>query len=216
MQAAEAILLGLSSGPACLASCGPVLLPWLAAENAPLAKTTQLLGLYLGGRFVAYLVFGIVAGIAGALAPPDAKVQALLFGAANLGVAILLAWYSFRLRPAAMEAGCGQACGGCPAGRGRWSHLGPASLGLVTGLNLCPPFIAATARAAQGGSLAYALLFFVFFFLGTTAWFLPLPAIGLLRRTGSLILVARITMGLLAVYYGYLGLIAFVGRLLYA
>jgi len=216
MQAAEAVLLGLTSGPACLASCGPVLLPWLAAENAPLARTAHLLGLYLGGRFAAYLVFGLVAGLAGAVAPPDAWWHTTLFGVANLGVAALLARYAVRLRPAPVEANCRHACDGCPAVRRRWSQLGPVSLGLVTGLNLCPPFIAATARAAEGGSFAYALLFFVFFFAGTSIWFLPVPALGLFRRAGSFVLVARITMGLLAVYYGYLGLIAFVGRFFYA
>src|SRR5512135_2542899 len=131
MQIAEAILLGLASGPACLASCGPVLLPWLAAENAPLARTAQLLGLYLGGRFAAYMVFGLVAGLAGTLAPPDPGAKALLYGAANLGVAGLLGWYSLRL-PAAPEAECGRPCEGCPVARDRLSGTGPVTLGLLT------------------------------------------------------------------------------------
>jgi hypothetical protein len=69
---------------------------------------------------------------------------------------------------------------------------GPAALGLLTGLNLCPPFIAAGIRAAQSASMMQALAFFALFFLGTSVWFIPFTAIGCIARSKSLWQLARI------------------------
>jgi len=46
----EALLLGVSSGPVCLASCTPVLIPVLAAEQRSPRGTGALLAQFLGGR----------------------------------------------------------------------------------------------------------------------------------------------------------------------
>jgi len=78
---------------------------------------------------------------------------------------------------------------------------------LVTGLNLCPPFVAAGLRATQEPNLTGVLLFFTVFFLGTSVWFLPSVSLGLLRRFEAIAVVARFTLFLLAAYYGYLAVI---------
>ena len=44
----EALLLGVSSGPVCLASCSPVLVPVLAAEQRSPRGTGALLAQFLG------------------------------------------------------------------------------------------------------------------------------------------------------------------------
>jgi hypothetical protein len=41
MNLAEALALGFGSGPICVASCGPVLLPWLGAEPRGLGGDGQ-------------------------------------------------------------------------------------------------------------------------------------------------------------------------------
>jgi hypothetical protein len=80
-------------------------------------------------------------------------------------------------------------------------------VGLATGVNLCPPFVAAGVRAAENASLWGALLFFFLFFLGTSVWFVPSVSIGLLRRFEAVSAVARLTLFLLAAYYGYLAVV---------
>ncbi len=196
---AEAFLLGLSSGPACLASCGPVLLPALAAERGSPRRTTALLTQFLAGRLAGYLVFAAAAwGVGYSLATlPQSRIW--LFGFANLGLAMLLAAYAFAL-PRAPGMTCGKLCS-------RYRNLAPAIIGLVTGVNLCPPFLAAGVRAVQNTSLAGVLLFFLLFFLGTTIWFVPSVSLGLLRRFEAVSVVARLTLFLLAAYYGYLALV---------
>ncbi len=201
---AEAFLLGISSGPACLASCGPVLLPALAAERGSTRRAGVILAGFLGGRLAGYLAFAVLAWALGVSLAAAPATRAWVFGTANLALAGMLAAYAFAL-PKAPTA-CGGSCG-------RYRGMAPAAIGLVTGFNLCPPFLAAGVRAVEGASLAAALLFFFLFFLGTSAWFIPSLSVGLLRRFEAIAVVARFVLFILAVYYGYLGVIM-LGRIL--
>jgi len=206
---AEALALGFGSGPVCVASCGPVLLPWLGAEPRALGTTAQLLGLFLGGRLAGYLAFAVVAWAAGMTLPVDPHTRTLIFGLANFGLAALLAFSAYMPRRR-----CARAADEHPT---RLYQIGAAdrfrppaalTLGFLTGLNLCPPFVAAGVRAAATHSLSGALAFFALFFAGTSVWFLPSLAISPLRRFSVVPAVARMTMAALAVYYAYLGVVS--------
>ena len=204
----EALLLGVSSGPVCLASCTPVLIPVLAAEQKSPRATGALLVQFLGGRLAGYLAFACLAWLLGLSLQLQPRAHALVYGLADLGLAIFLAGYALAMRtqPAAT---CGQPC---PAARARlfaqrYRSFASVILGFVSGLTLCPPFVAAGIRAAESGGLAHSLLFFLCFFFGTSIWFAPSVGLGLLRRFAAVGTVARLTLFLLAGYYGYLALI---------
>ena len=205
----EALALGFASGPVCLAACGPVLLPWLAAEPRALAATGRLLGVFLGGRLAGYLAFAVAAWAAGAALPADAGTRSLIFGLANLGVATLLgvsAAFPQRVCAAERTSADGRLCQIEPANR--FHPPAALTLGFLTGLNLCPPFVAAAVRAAETRNLAAACAFFLVFFVGTSVWFLPSLAVSSLRRFEAVPLLARMTMGVLALYYAYLGIVS--------
>lgn len=205
---AEAVVLGFASGPVCVAACGPVLLPWLAAEPRGLRATGQLLGVFLSGRLAGYLAFAVVAWAAGVALPVDASTRTLIFGLANLGLAALLV---------ISAASPHRHCPAHASSREPLHQIGSAdrfrpptalTLGFLTGMNLCPPFVAAGIRAAETQSLAGACAFFLFFFAGTSVWFLPSIAISPLRRFEAVPVVARLTMAVLALYYAYLGIVS--------
>jgi len=208
MNLTEALALGFGSGPVCVVSCGPVLLPWLGAEPRRLGATSRLLATFLGGRLAGYLGFAIIAWAAGLTLPIDVRMRTLIFGLANFGLAALLGFSAYSPRRlCAPEPG---------ARRPRLYQIGAAyrfrppaalTLGFLTGFNLCPPFVAAGVRAAATHSLRGALAFFALFFAGTCIWFLPAVAVSSLRRFSAVPTVARITMGALAVYYAYLGVL---------
>ncbi len=185
-------MLGLSSGPACLASCGPVLLPWLAAERRNTQGTALALTEFLAGRLAGYLAFAAIAWWTGAAMPLAPRTRGLVFGAAHVGLAVALALYAVRPKRH------------CTRGR----SAAPLTLGLLTGINLCAPFLAAAIRAAESATLAGSVAFFAAYFAGTTVWFLPAIGIASLPRFEALPTVARYTLAVLAAYYGYLGLIA--------
>jgi sulfite exporter TauE/SafE len=204
----EALLLGVASGPVCLASCSPVLVPVLAAEQKSPRDTGALLAQFLGGRLAGYLGFACLAWLLGLSLELQPRGRALVYGLADLGLAIFLGWYALIMR-AQPAADCEQPC---PAARARlfaqqYRSFAPVILGFVSGLTLCPPFVAAGVRAAESGGLAHALLFFLWFFFGTSIWFAPSVGLGMLRRFAAVGTVARLTLFLLAGYYGYVALV---------
>jgi len=206
---AEALALGFGSGPVCVASCGPVLLPWLGAEPRDLATTGRLLAIFLGGRLAGYLALAVVAWLAGLTLPVDLRTRTLIFGLANFGLAGLLGFSAcfphrrcvsppHERHPRLYQIGAAD----------RFRPPAALTLGFLTGLNLCPPFVAAGVRAAATHSLPGALAFFALFFFGTCVWFLPSLAVSSLRRFSVVPAVARMTMGALAIYYAYLGVVS--------
>jgi sulfite exporter TauE/SafE len=211
---AEALALGLASGPACMAACGPVLVPSLLTTRPGLRHNSNFLFFFLGARLLGYLLFAVSAWELGMLISLPPKVRVLLMGTVNVSLAGVLLWYSFSAR-----RNCGQAC---PSSKlvqidGPKDHtaIGAAGLGLLTGLNLCPPFVTAGVRAAELGSVAQALLFFTAFFVGTSAWFVPFAAFSCITRNQGVMTVARMAMVLIALFYLSLGFAMLIGRKIY-
>ena len=206
---AEAVALGFGSGPVCVAACGPVLLPFLGAEARKLGPTGRLLAIFLGGRLAGYLGFAVVAWAAGLTLPPELRTRTMVFGLANFGLAAVLGFSVFFPRRACVQSQDGEPARLYQIGTAnRFRPPAALTLGFLTGLNLCPPFIAAGVRAAATHSLTGALAFFALFFAGTSVWFLPALGVSWLRRFGAVPAVARMTMAALSIYYAYLGVVS--------
>ena len=234
----EALMLGLASGPACVASCGPVLVPSLLASDKGWRVHGRYLTSFLGGRLAGYLLFAVAAWAVGAAlfaaggGTSSSALKERVTGAVYVALAVVLAWYAWKVGKKSAVAGShsadGEHCGACAADAVQRADrasglvtIGPAEksrvpaaalLGLLTGLSLCPPFVAAGVRAAQLGSLSAALVFFAVFFGGTSVWFVPFVGLGAVTRNEAVVTVARMTMALIALYYGYAGLMMLVGR----
>ncbi len=208
----EALALGLASGPACVASCGPVVVPSLLAEHTGLRINVRYLSAFLGTRLIGYLVFAAVAWQLGSLVSLRPPTSSWVFGLIHLLLACVLVRYAYSV---------GRACGHHPSSNselvtiakaGKHRIPGAAALGFLTGVSLCPPFAVAGVRAAQMASMAAALLFFTVFFLGTSVWFVPFASLGWLKRNQAMTTVARMAMALIALYYLYMGLTVLIGR----
>jgi sulfite exporter TauE/SafE len=206
----EALLLGLASGPACVASCGPILVPSLLAEQAGLRLNTRYLGAFLATRFLGYLLFAAVAWELGALVTLRPPARSFLFATIHVLLAGVLLRYAY-----SVGRTCAHSCAGpqlVTIGTVKNRRIsGAAVLGFLTGVSLCPPFVVAGVRAAEMASMAAALLFFAVFFLGTSAWFVPFAGLGWVKRNEAVTTVARMAMVLIAVYYGYVGLTMLTG-----
>ena len=145
-----------------------MLVPSLLSTRPGLRPNTGFLFSFLGARLLGYLLFAAVAWELGVLITLTPKLRVLGMGAVNVSLAGVLLWYAYSARH-----NCGQVCMSSklvqiesPKDR---TAIGAAGLGLLTGLNLCPPFVTAGLRAAELGSVAQALLFFMGFFVGTSA-----------------------------------------------
>jgi sulfite exporter TauE/SafE len=214
----DALALGLASGPACLAACGPVLVPSLLAGQPGMLRNLRTVAVFLGTRLLGYLLFAVIAWQLGSLASLLVKPHPHLVGIVYALMAGVLVWYAW-----AVKGNCAGTCStsklvtiegktdGRESGDVRKSMAGVALLGFLTGLNFCPPFVVAGIRAAELGSLPGALLFFAIFFAGTSIWFVPFAGLGCVVRNQALVTVARMTMGLVALYYLALGLYMLLG-----
>jgi sulfite exporter TauE/SafE len=201
----EALFLGLASGPACVASCGPVLVPSLLAERSGLRLNSRYLSAFLATRLLGYLLFAAVAWELGALVSLPPSARSLIFALIHVLLAGVLLRYAY-----AVGRACDHACAGSElvtiGGAGKHRITGAAVLGFLTGVSLCPPFVAAGVRAAELASVLAAVLFFAVFFLGTSVWFVPFAGLGWVRRNEAVTTVARMAMALIALYYLYAGL----------
>jgi hypothetical protein len=179
-----------------------------------LRQNARYLSIFLGARFLGYLLFAALAWQLGALVSLSPGMTPFVFGAVHVLLAFVLLWCAYSARPA-----CAQSCSGSElvtiGETRRHGVSGAAMLGFLTGVSLCPPFAAAGVRAAELGSLAAALLFFAVFFVGTSVWFVPFVSLGCVRRNEAVITVARMAMVLIALYYGYLGSMMLIGRKVY-
>jgi len=210
----EALVLGLASGPACLASCGPVVVPSLLAEQAGLRLNGRYLFLFLTTRLAGYLLFAAVAWELGALVVLPAPARSFVFALIHLLLACVLLTYAY-----SAGRNCAHACAGSELvtiGAASSHRIpGAAVLGFLTGVSLCPPFVVAGVRAAEAPNVAAALLFFVVFFLGTSVWMVPFVGLGWVKRNEAVNTVARMAMVLIALYYMYAGVMTLIGKNVY-
>lgn len=215
---AQGALLGLASGGTCLASCAPVLLPVMASSRGKARGQAALLLEYLAGRLGGYLVFAVFAWLGVRWFFGPGRENPWFRGGVDLGLAILLLATFFlagrssegsETSKATVASPAHGACFVSPWRVRRWldrnPRLIPAALGFFSGLNLCPPFVAALAKAGVGESLAGSLLFFASFFVATALFFSPLPFVAPVYRRLGAGHVARFSCLLVALYLAYSG-----------
>jgi hypothetical protein len=214
-SAGEALVLGLATGPVCLATCGPVVVPWMMVQPRGLGLHSRQLLLFLAARLAGYMVFAAAVWMVGSTIPRAWVGRTWLMGGIQLLLAVGLVVYAVgwphRRCTAARSTSRLVEIGETP----RPMMSGALALGFLTGINLCPPFLVAGVRAAELEHLSAALLFFVCFFAGTAVWFLPFLSMGFVQRTPAVVTVARIVAVMLACWYGFSGVSILIERTVY-
>jgi sulfite exporter TauE/SafE len=205
MNFTEGILLGLGTGAVCIASCGPVLIPYLMGENKNIGKNFSYVFLFLLGRLAAYATIGLVAGMAGTLFLQSSSLMVMLMGISYIVLSVLLILYGFHRFKEVCLGGAQRQIAlkyfkGMP-------YMVPLVGGVLTGLNVCPPLILAVTRAAATHSILNSLLFFIMFFMGTTAYFIPLPLIGMFKKQQVLRAIGKYAAILAGIIYLYKGVV---------
>jgi len=205
----QGFLLGLSTGATCLAYCSPVLVPYLLGEGKSIHQTTLTLSQFMLGRLFGYLLFAVFAWLSGRYLTTLTDQSELFLGIIYILLAAILLWYALTTP----SAPCALRSLHARINRLtlRHSKLLPLLMGLLTGLNLCPPFLLAFAAATETPTLEYSLLFFLTFFLGTSLYFLPLPFLGTFKRYPQLKNIGKLAAALMSVFYVYTGILMIIG-----
>lgn len=176
----QGFLLGLATGTTCLATCGPVYAPYLMQYDRTLAKSLLAILELSAGRFISYLVVGAAAGLLGRQVDFEGKGLITAAGYSLFSIFLLVAAFRTYRRD-------------CYCFTGRWAGIidRPLVLGILTGINICPPFLLALTKAFSGSGPAAGMTLFAAFFVGTSIWLLPIAAFGLLGKQRLFRSIAR-------------------------
>lgn len=195
----EAFLLGLSTGPMCLAYCAPVLAPFIVADKKyNISSKVGLLSLFLLGRLAGYIAIGLITGLMGnAISKYE---NSSLIAVATIMMGAMLFIFGFlKIFPEV------KLCRLWPGGNSTtiWALV----LGLLTGLNICPPFLAAITGSVALGTVQGSMFYFIAFFVGTSLYILPIVLLGPLSKIESVRNVAQICLILSGIWFIVKGII---------
>ena len=187
--------LGLATGTACLASCGPVYGAYLLSEKRKGLQSLWVLLLLNAGRFFAYAAFGAIMGLFGGTLPASIRVPVAYTGYILFSVYMLLSVVRVR-----------KTCSGCQTGKFLKITGNPFILGALTGLSICPAFLIALTSAFESSGPLSGMMYFIGFFGGTTVYMLPFAVVGLLTTKDWLTKAARVIAVVVAIYFGAIGI----------
>jgi sulfite exporter TauE/SafE len=203
----DSLILGLSSGSACLATCGIVMFPYLMAGSAGVKRIATDLSLFLFTRFMVYLLLATVSWYFGKTILSNHVVRDFVPGILYIVFAIMLVWYSIsnshtRNCPAKVVTTVNN------------KKLVPIFLGIVNSLGFCPALFLIITKGATQGSLSQSYLAFLAFFLGSSVWFLPLPLAGKIRKKEVLKTIGILATGLAGIIFLIKGITNLIGGII--
>ena len=212
----EAISVGLSTGTYCTMNCAPVLIPFLSGtDKVSYKRNSGLIGAFLAGRLLMYFILGAVFAGVGLLVnefvDPVLARRLSVYAYFFCGAALLINSLGAKL-----PWGCGKsltdgACG-CKVRifrRPGNDWVTAIVSGLAVGLHVCPPLWTAMLRSVFGGCGLTGFFYFIFFYIGTLPFFIPLFGIPfIVKRAASIKRIARVTQFCVSIYFLiFLGLI---------
>ncbi|MBT5420139.1 MAG: sulfite exporter TauE/SafE family protein [Candidatus Cloacimonetes bacterium] len=190
----EGVILGLTTGTACLVTCSPIYLPYLISEDRKLSKSIIAVLEISAGRFVSYLAFGAIAGYTGA---QIASVNRELF--TSIAYILLSAYLVLSAVRTNKKA---KSCHVPKMARFTQSGI---ILGILTGINFCPSFLIALSKAVDLGGAFSGMMLFLGFFFGTSIFLLPLAFIGQISKVSKMKMVAQYASILVAIWFTFSG-----------
>lgn len=205
----EAILLGLSTGTYCAMYCGPVLIPFLCGtDKVSYKRNAALVGTFVGFRLVMYFILGAIFGAMGLLVQeffdPVFARKLSIYAYIFCGLALLFNSLGVRFPWGQNSADSKNPCG-CKVPKLRKignDFVTAAFAGLAVGLHICPPLWTAIVRSIFGGNGIPGLFYFVFFYIGTLPYFLPLLGIPFVtKRVGIIKQIGRISQFIISIYF---------------
>jgi sulfite exporter TauE/SafE len=122
------------------------------------------------GRLLGYLFFGLVFGWFGQVIQNN--LVHYVIALANIWTGILMVIYSLGKIDLKL-------CAFLPFHKIKW----PLLLGFLTGVNICPPFLASLTYVFNLKDAILSLLYFLMFFLGTSVYIVPAAFLGIFTRS---------------------------------
>jgi sulfite exporter TauE/SafE len=189
-------LAGLSVGVYCIGICLPLFLPILFSQKRTTKTSFFLVIEFSLGRLTGYLLFGLIFGWLG-LVVRNNLIHSLIT-LTNFWVGIVMIIYSLGMIN-------NKFCSLFPFKKIKWPFL----VGFLTGINVCPPFIASLSYVFNLKDIIISILYFLMFFLGSSTYIIPVALFGPLTKINRLQKVAQFSGMVVGLYFIYQSLIKF-------
>ncbi|MFH1830305.1 MAG: sulfite exporter TauE/SafE family protein [Pseudomonadota bacterium] len=184
------LLLGLSTGVYCVVYCIPFVAPVMVTEERKAKENFNVLAKFILGRLLGYLAFGLMAGYLGTKLGGVNWQKAAMIALALLSIILILhavgLWQAQRFSLCAFIK--------------RSNPDIPLVMGVLLGVNACPPFLLSLTYVLTLQSTLKGLIYFFMFFIGTSVYFIPLFFLGYLNKVREFQIAGRIC----AVIVGFL------------
>ena len=203
----DSFILGLSSGSACIVTCGMVMFPYLMAGSAGVRRIVTDLSAFLLTRLIIYFILATLAWYFGQVIFSSRVVSSYISGVLYIVFAVMLVWYSIgRNRRKDCPARIVTAVDN--------SRLIPVLLGIVSSLGFCPALLIILTKGALQSSLFQSYEAFFAFFAGSSIWFLPLPFVGRLKKKQVIKTIGILATGLAGTIFIIKGISILIGGII--
>ncbi|MCX6300812.1 MAG: sulfite exporter TauE/SafE family protein [Bacteroidia bacterium] len=203
----ESFILGLSTGSACLLTCGMVMFPYLMSGSSGVKRITIDLSVFLLTRMLVYALLSVAAWYLGRAFFTNQVVRSVVPGILYIVFAGMLIWY-------AIDRNRQKNCPAKFVTTVNNRKLIPIFLGVVNSLGFCPALYLVLTKGASEESLAGSLTAFLAFFIGSSLWFLPLPLAGKIKKKKILETIGILATGLAGIIFIIKGLTSLIGGII--
>jgi sulfite exporter TauE/SafE len=203
----DSFILGISTGSACLLTCGMVMFPYLMSGSAGVRRITADLSVFLLSRLVVYSVLAAASWYFGNALFANQVVRSIVPGVLYIVFAIMLVWY-------AVDRNRKKDCPARFVTTVNNRRLIPIFLGVVNSLGFCPALFLILTKGASEESLAQSFAAFLAFFIGSSLWFLPLPLAGKIKKKKVLETIGILATGLAGIIFIIKGITSLIGGII--
>ena len=203
----DSLILGISSGSACVATCGLVMFPYLMSGSAGTRRITIDLSIFMAVRFLVYFILATLSWYFGQALFSNPIVRNIVPGILYIGLSVMLVYYSISKSRKS----------NCPAKMLTTINnkkLIPIILGVVNSLGFCPALFIVLTKGATQNSLMQSYLAFTAFFIGSSLWFLPLPFAGKIKKVELLKTIGILATGLAGIIFMIKGITILTGGII--
>ena len=204
---ADSLILGLSTGSACLLTCGMVMFPYLMSDSAGVRKITVDLSVFLLTRLVVYFLLATISWYLGQAFFTNPIIKNIVPGLLYIVFAVMLLWYTISRNREK----------NCPVKNYTKINnrkLIPVFLGIVNSLGFCPALFIIFTKGASESTLTHSYLAFLAFFIGSSLWFLPLPLAGKIKKKKVIETIGILATGLAGIIFIIKGLTSLIGGII--
>ncbi|MEO0087249.1 MAG: sulfite exporter TauE/SafE family protein [candidate division WOR-3 bacterium] len=192
------ILLGLANGYFCVSYCLPVVFPYLLSIDR-LKTSLKLIFYFLFGRLIGYLLFGLLFSLLGKNISSLIAFKSLIIPLLYIFISLLLLLYGIILSFPHIPL--------CQIFKREFhSNFYLFFIGLIMGINLCPPFLLSLISVIEMAEVIKGLLFFLLFFLATSIYFFPLIFFSYLTRYKLTKIISKVSAIFAGGYFLFKGI----------